>query len=142
MSFLVLTLLIAGCGQSARAAHSCGVRDRVFISTAQLDLSVIGLWAGEYEQGEVEAKDFVQQAKAAAVGVMSTSPSDYSLVKTRKLLDAMFLEYGRAIDAKARHRDAGPHIARAYGLANFAHDVLAEAQPGLSAHGCDVRPLL
>jgi hypothetical protein len=31
---------------------------------------------------------------------------------------------------------------RAYGLANFAHEVLAEAQPELRRRGCDVSSLL
>jgi hypothetical protein len=31
---------------------------------------------------------------------------------------------------------------RAYGLANFARDVLAEAQPALQPQGCDVAALL
>jgi hypothetical protein len=31
---------------------------------------------------------------------------------------------------------------RAYGLANFAHDVLVQAQPDLLERGCDVGPLL
>jgi hypothetical protein len=31
---------------------------------------------------------------------------------------------------------------RAYGLANFARDVLAQAQPALQREGCNVAPLL
>jgi hypothetical protein len=31
---------------------------------------------------------------------------------------------------------------RAYGLANFAREVLTQAQPGLARYGCDVTPLL
>jgi hypothetical protein len=54
----------------------------------------------------------------------------------------MFTEYGRAIQARSRHRDAGPHMYRAYGLANFAHEVLVQAQPALKAQGCDIAPLL
>jgi len=55
---------------------------------------------------------------------------------------AMFLEYGRAIRADQHHKDPGKYIYRAYGLANFAHDVLSKAKPGLAKHGCDVTPLL
>jgi hypothetical protein len=29
-----------------------------------------------------------------------------------------------------------------YGLANFAHDILAQAQPVLYERGCDVEPML
>jgi hypothetical protein len=46
------------------------------------------------------------------------------------------------MEREARGRDAGKHIFHAYGLANFAHDVLAEAEPGLAKRGCDVAPLL
>jgi hypothetical protein len=31
---------------------------------------------------------------------------------------------------------------RAYGLANFAHDVLSQAEPALAARGCNVSSLL
>jgi hypothetical protein len=31
---------------------------------------------------------------------------------------------------------------RSYGLANFAREILADAQPVLAKHGCDVCPLL
>jgi len=31
---------------------------------------------------------------------------------------------------------------RAYGLANFAREILVEAQPELAKRGCDVAPLL
>ena len=57
-------------------------------------------------------------------------------------MGAMFSEYSRAMTAEAKHKDAGPHIQRSYGLANFAHDVLVQAEPGLKARGCDVSPLL
>ena len=57
-------------------------------------------------------------------------------------MGAMFTEYARAMNAEAKHKDAGPHIQRSYGLANFAHDVLVQAEPGLKARGCDVSPLL
>jgi len=72
----------------------------------------------------------------------NTNPSDPSLSKTRTILRAMFLEYGRAIAAEKHHRDPGKYIFRSYGLANFAHDVLAKAQPALAKRGCDVSPLL
>ena len=57
-------------------------------------------------------------------------------------MGAMFSEYARAMTAQAKHKDAGQHIQRSYGLANFAHDVLEQAATGLKARGCDVAPLL
>jgi hypothetical protein len=46
------------------------------------------------------------------------------------------------MEAKSKKRDAAPHIYRAYGLANFAHDVLVDAAPELQRRGCDVSSLL
>ena len=39
-------------------------------------------------------------------------------------------------------KDSGERMLRAYGLANFARDVLADAQPALQSDGCDVAALL
>jgi hypothetical protein len=63
-------------------------------------------------------------------------------VQTRALMQAMFGQYARAIVAKEHHKDSGKYIFRAYGFANFAHDILVQAQQPLLAHGCDIRPLL
>jgi hypothetical protein len=54
----------------------------------------------------------------------------------------MFNEYGEAVILHAKGKDAGERMYRAYGLANFARDVLAEAQPALQPQGCDVAALL
>ena len=54
----------------------------------------------------------------------------------------MFTEYGEAVTLYAEGKDSGEHVFRACGLANFARDVLAEAQPALQQEGCDVAPLL
>ena len=86
--------------------------------------------------------EVIQQTDSAVVGLRSTDPSDPSLSKTRSILRAMFLEYGRAIRADQKHHDPGKYIYRAYGLANFAHDVLTQAQRPLQRHGCDVTGLL
>ncbi len=84
----------------------------------------------------------IDQTQSAILGLRNTDPSDPSLSKTRAILRAMFVEYTRAIRADARHKNPGQYIYRAYGLANFAHDVLSDAQPGLMRRGCDVSPLL
>src|SRR6476646_128461 len=67
---------------------------------------------------------------------------DRSLAQTRKLLVAMFTEYRKAMEQRAKHRDSGNQIYQTYGLANFAHDVLLKAEPELSKRGCDVSSLL
>jgi len=136
-----LALLTGGCG-AARLAHTCSATDKQFISAAQLNIASLDLWAQQYLSGAVKAGVVVDQAQPAAETVSRTEPRDPSLAKTRRLLDGMFTEYARAIQARSRHRDAGPHMYRAYGLANFAHDVLVQAQPALKAQGCDVAPLL
>jgi hypothetical protein len=136
-----LALLAGGCGE-ARLAHTCSATDKQFISTAQLNIASLDLWAQQYLSGAVKARVVVDQARQAAATVSRTDPRDPSLATTRLYLDAMFTEYGRAVQARSRNRDAGPHMYRAYGLANFARDVLVQAQPALRAQGCDVAPLL
>ena len=139
---VTLALLCGGCGGAARLGHTCSATDRQFIATAQINMASLDLWAQEYLAGAVKAHVVVDQARQAAETVAGTRPRDPSLSTTRLYLGAMFTEYGRAIQARSRHRDAGPHMYRAYGLANFAHDLLVQAQPQLEARGCDVAPLL
>ena len=139
---VILLPVVAGGRAQANVGHSCSATDKQFISTAQVNLSSLNLWAGQYLQGDAKAGEVVAQARQAAAIVRKTEPRDPSLAKTRALLNSMFTEYARAIQAEAHHRDAGPHIYRAYGLANFAHDVLVQAKPALAARGWDIEPLL
>lgn len=139
---LAVFLATSGGRAQARLPHTCSATDKAFISTAQVNLTSLNLFAQQYLVGQMKAAEVVAQAKQAADVVGGTEPRDPSLQKTRRLLNAMFTEYGRAIQAKSRKRDAGPHMYRAYGLANFAHDVLVEAGPELKRRGCDVSPLL
>ena len=136
-------VVTAGCGAKASAApHTCTPVDRQFINTVQLNMASLGLWADEYKSGDMVAADVVQQAHNAATIVGDTTPIDPSLKTTRSLLNAMFNEYARAIQADAKHRDASQHLYRAYGLADFAHEVLVQAEPALKARGCDITALL
>ena len=96
----------------------------------------------DFQSGDVDAKDVAQQAFDAAVRVQHADPDDPSLKAAQRYLDAMFQEYGTAITIQAKGGDAGERMYRAYGLANFAHDVLAQAQPALYQRGCDVSTLL
>ena len=135
-------LLLSGCGGGERLAHTCSATDRQFIRTAGLNLTAIGSAGREYLAGELKAKDVIEDAKRASLALERTNPSDPSLRRTRPLMGAMFTEYGRAIRARERNGDAGRHMHRAYGLANFARDILVEAQAELEERGCDVRELL
>jgi hypothetical protein len=137
-----LCLLATACGQRSATAHTCSATDRQFISTAQLNMTALNMWAADYLHGAVKPTVVVREARNAAKIVNGTSPSDPSLEQTKYLMHAMFNEYATAVLVKSKRRNPGRHIYRAYGLANFAHDVLAEAQPALGERGCDVRPLL
>jgi hypothetical protein len=131
---LVLVALSSGCGGSRSVhGHSCGPTDQKFIQTASTDMAGLGVLNADYQSGAVEAKD---------VRIQHTDPKDPSLKTAQRYLDAMFQEYGTAVTIQAKGGDAGERMYRAYGLANFAHDVLTQAQPALYKQGCDVGPLL
>ena len=70
-------------------------------------------------------------------------PLDPALKQSQELIDGMFREYGGRVTLAAKERDrAGIHMQRSYGLADFAREVLLQAQPELTKRGCDVAPLL
>jgi hypothetical protein len=135
-------VLVIGGNSKAAVSHTCSATDRQFLGAAQLNMAAIGALSQDYLQGNAQADDVILQADSAATSLLNTSPSDPSLSKTRAILRAMFQEYGRAIRADKHHHDPGKYIYRAYGLANFAHDVLSQAEPALAKRGCDVSPLL
>ena len=145
---MIVFLVVASgatAGRGARSGpirHTCSATDRQFLQVAQLDITSLGAWSEDYLHGDAKAGEVIQEAQSAAKRVAATSPSDPSLSQTRALLGAMFVEYAKAIQAKAKHRDAGQYIFHAYGLANLAHDVLVQAKPALQARGCDVSQLL
>ena len=136
-----LVLLVGGNGKAA-VFHTCSATDRQFLGAAQLNMAALGTLSEDYLQGEAKADDVIMQTDSAIASLRNTDPSDPSLSKTRAILRAMFLEYGRAIRADKHHHDPGKYVYRAYGLANFAHDVLSQAEPALAKRGCDVSPLL
>ena len=140
---LVLVAVSSGCSSSRTAhGHSCGPTDQKFIQTTSLDFTALGELSTEYRNGDAEAKDLARHAFDSAVRVQHGDPKDPSLQAAQKFLDGMFEEYGTAITIQAKGGDAGERMYRAYGLANFAHDVLQQAQPALYKEGCDVGPLL
>jgi hypothetical protein len=137
-------VLVAG-GRAAptrERAHTCSATDRQFINMAELNISSVGLYGDSYLHGEAKANEVVGAARDASRAMADTDPRDTSLSAARRLMRSMFLEYARAVHAHAVGKDAGKHMYRAYSLANFAHQVLEQAQPGLAKHGCDVKDLL
>lgn len=136
-----ILLSFGGTGR-AGVVHTCSATDRHFIDAAQLNMAALGAIADDYLKGDAKAHDVISQTKTGVQSFRNTNPSDPSLLTTRAILKAMFAEYGRAISAESRHHSPGKHIYRAYGLANFAHDVLAKARDPLLKRGCDVGPLL
>jgi hypothetical protein len=142
--FVVASLVVlnhTGTGKAA-VSHTCSATDRQFLGAAELNMAALGTLSQDYLQGDAQADDVILQTDSAVTSLLNTNPSDPSLSKTQKILRAMFLEYGRAIRADKHHHDPGKYIYRAYGLANFAHDILSQAKPALAKRGCDVSPLL
>jgi hypothetical protein len=135
-------MLFMGGNGHAQTVHTCSPVDRQFISVAQLNMAGLSSAAEDYLRGDAKAASVIDTADTSLRNVSGTHPEDPSLSKTRAILSAMFTEYGKAIRAHAKHADPGQYIYRAYGLANFAHDVLAQAERPLQERGCDVTPLL
>jgi hypothetical protein len=144
MALVVVCVFVLSFGGNGRAAvaHTCSATDRQFMTVAQLNMAALGSLSQDYLHGDAKPADVIDQTKLSFAVLGNTNPTDPSLSKARAIMRAMFLEYGRAIRADAKHRNPGKYIYRAYGLANFAHDILSEAQPGLMRRGCDVAPLL
>ena len=105
-------------------------------------MAEVGLWGDQYESGDTGAGDVVSQAQAAAKHMGNMGPTDPSLEQTRRLMVGMLTEYSKAVRIQVHHGNAGPHMYRAYGLANYAHGLLEKAQPSLAPKGCDLTPLL
>ena len=140
---LLLAVSAGGCLDSGEAlAHTCGAADQRFLQRATLDVTALGVWAQDYRAGDLGPGEVAQEAFDAAQRVTHVKPNDPSLRQAQLYLDGMFTEYGKAVVLSAKGRNAGDRMFRAYSLANYAHDVLAQAQPALQRQGCDVAPLL
>ena len=142
MVTIALALVTSGGARSNLAIHTCSATDRQFIETARTNMTALGLWSEQYESGDAGGAELVKQARAGAKIVRATGPTDSSLQQTRRLLVGMLTEYAKAVQLQDRNGNAGPHMYRAYGLANYAHTVLMRAEQPLSKLGCDIRPLL
>jgi hypothetical protein len=138
---ILCALLLTGCAR-APLAHTCSATDKHFIGTTQTNMDMLGYWSSNLQTGEAQPSEVIRETKAAVVRVTNTNPTDPSLAQTRQIVRVMLVEYWRAIAAQSEHGSAGKHMMRAYGLANFAHDVLLQAEPALQSKGCNVSTLL
>lgn len=141
LTFGVLAVRAAD-GPSDGVSHSCTATDQSFIQTASIDVTGLGALAAEFKSGAVEPQSVASEAFDSAERVRHVTPKDPSLRRAQTYLDGMFTEYGSAVVLLAKGKDGSARMYRAYGLANFAREVLAEAQPALEKRGCDVAPLL
>jgi hypothetical protein len=143
LAVLVLALVHATNGRARPTmAHTCSATDRQFIETARTNMTALELWSEQYQSGDASGEDVEGQARSASKIVRGTGPTDGALQQARLLVIGMLSEYAKAVQQQEHHRDAGPHVYRAYRLANFAHSVLVRAQAPLTQLGCDVSPLL
>jgi hypothetical protein len=142
-SFAAVVLLTSGGhGRGATVEHTCSATDKQFIAKTELSMTALGVWGDDYRRGEASEADVIAEARRATLRVQTLNPSDPALRKTKTFMAGMLTEYGRAMVAKSKQKDASSHMYRAFGLANFAHDVLVDAEPELRRRGCDVSALL
>ena len=135
----------ASSGRSSAPAavqHTCGLTDRQFLSNYQVQLASVGMYGNDYLAGGTDAKEVIGAAKEAARIVRTSAPFDPSLMIVRHYAPAMFLEFGRAVRARAAGKNASPAMYRSYSISTHVTEVLRDAQPGLAAVGCDISDLL
>ena len=143
LAVLLLALVHVTNGRARpTTAHTGSATDRQFIETARTNMTALELWSEQYQSGDASGEDVEGQARSASKIVRGTGPTDAALQQARLLVIGMLSEYAKAVQQQEHHRDAGPHVYRAYRLANFAHTVLVRAQAPLTQLGCDVSPLL
>ena len=137
--------ILASAGRSSAPApvqHVCGLTDRQFLSNYQVQLTTVGMYADDYLNGSAKAQDVIDAAHEAARVVRTSAPQDPSLLVVRQYVPGMFLEFGRAVRARAAGRNAAPPMYRSYSIRTHVDEILREAQPGLAAQGCSVADLL
>jgi hypothetical protein len=136
--------VLASAGRSsapARIQHTCGLTDRQFLSNYQVQLAAVGMYGDDYLHGSAKAQEVIEAAREAARVVRTSAPLDPSLLVVRQYAPAMFVEYSRAVKARAAGNNAAPAMYRSYSISAHVNEVLQEAQPGLAAAGCDVTDL-
>jgi len=136
--------ILASSGRSSAPApiqHVCGLTDRQFLSNYQVQLAAVGMYGDDYLNGQAKAQEVIEAAREAARVVRTSAPQDPSLLVVRHYAPAMFLEYGRAVKARAANKNAAPAMYRSYSISSHVNEILREAQPGLAAAGCNVSDL-
>jgi hypothetical protein len=91
--------------------------------------------------GSAKAQDVIDTSREAARVVRTSAPQDPSLLVVRQYVPAMFVEFGRAVRARAAGRNAAPAMYRSYSIRSHVDEILRAAQPGLAAQGCTVADL-
>ena len=137
--------VLASSGRSsapARIQHTCGLTDRQFVANYEVQLTSVGMYGDDYLAGSAKAQDVIGAAREAARVVRTSAPFDPSLLVVRHYAPAMFLEYGRAVKARAAGKNPSPAMYRSYSIRAQVNEVLRGAQPGLAAAGCDITGLL
>jgi hypothetical protein len=137
-----VVIVASGRAEPAQAIHTCSATDRQFLRVAASNLETVQLMGQSYVAGDGPAADAIAAARNAALGIDRTAPRDFALKRARVFVHGMFIEYGRAIRAREAGKDASSHMYRSYSLANYAHNVLEKARPGLVGAGCQVSDLL
>jgi hypothetical protein len=145
--FLLVSLgaILASAGRSsapARIQHTCGLTDRQFISNYQVQLAAVRMFGDDYLHGSAKASEVIDTAREAARVVRTSAPQDPSLRVVRQYAPAMFVEFGRAVKARAAGKNAAPAMYRSYSISAHVDEILSSAQPGLAAAGCEVKDLL
>ena len=124
------------------ASDTCSAADKQFLTTVSSNMTQLGYWSDSLTNGDATPALVIKQAKSESAQVYASTPTDPSLLTARSLLRKMFLEYAAAVRAKALGSSPGDHVRNAYTLANGVHELLVQAQPGMTARGCNLAPLL
>jgi hypothetical protein len=137
-------VLLAVSHSSAQATveHSCGLTDREFLQIAEIQVEAVGVYGDDYLHGDAKAKELISVSREAARAVRATVPYDTSLQTARNYLPIMFLHYADAVQMRESGKNAAPDMYLAYQVGARVKQVLAQAEPALTAAGCDVSDLL
>ena len=149
VALVIACVALAAAGHSASAqdhprhlTHTCGLTDREFINAYSTNVTGVGMYGLDYLDGSAKPGEVIQAAGDAATMVRQSAPLDPSLQTVKHLAPLIFLEYGKAVQAREAGRNPRTHMYKAYSVGARIQDVLREAQPGLAARGCDVSDLL
>src|SRR5579884_1725665 len=118
--------------QPGAASDTCSAPDKLFLNTVQSNMTQLSYWSDSLASGDATPALVIKQAKAESEQVYAATPTDPSLLTARSLLRKMFLEYASAVRAKALGNPPGDYVRNAYTLANGVHELLLQAQPGMT----------